>query len=76
MRKMIEQKKERAKRGSVPKGPGDTIRSKVEDKLTGEKLKDRESAAHPIMSWAPSGPERIKVAYGKVPLWAMGGRRT
>ena len=44
---MIDKTKERAKRGSVPKGPGDTIRSKIEDKLTEEKQKDRETAAHP-----------------------------
>ena len=76
---MIEKKRERAKRGSVPKGPGDTIRSKIEDKLTEEKLKDVETAAHPNTPWAPSVPERIELACGKVPLRAHrdgGVRRT
>ena len=41
--------------------PGDTIRSKIEKKLTKEKLRDRENAAHPNTPWAPSGPERIYI---------------
>ena len=55
-------------------------RSKIEDKLTEEnklteeRIRDRESAAHANTPWAPSGPERIEVAYGKVPLWAWGER--
>ena len=48
-------------RGSVPQGPGDTIRLKMEDKLTEEKLKDRESATHPNTPWAPSAPKRMEV---------------
>ena len=56
---------------SVPQGPGDTIRSKIEDQLTKEKLKDRESAAHPNTPWAPSGPERIELPEGKVPHVAL-----
>ena len=72
------EQKDRKKEGqgperNVPQGPGNTIRSKIEDKLTEEKLKDRESAAHPNTPWAPSGPERIEVAYGKVPLRARAG---
>ena len=47
--------------------PGDTIRSKIEDKLAEEKLKDRGSAANANAPWAPSGPERI--------YWAQGPRR-
>ena len=39
--------------------PGDTIRSKTEDKLTEEKPIDRQSAAYPNTPWALSGPERI-----------------
>ena len=39
--------------------PGDTIRSKIEKKLTKGKLRDRESVAYPNTPWAPSGPERI-----------------
>ena len=50
--------------------PGDTKRSKIEDKLTENKLIDRENAAHPNTPWAPSGPERIEFASGKVPLRA------
>ena len=46
----------------------------IEDKLTEEKLKYTESAAHANTPWAPSGPERIEVAFGKVPLWASGAR--
>ena len=57
----------------MPQGPGNTIRSKIEDKLTEEKLKDRESAAYANTPWAPSGPERIEVACGKVPLQARAG---
>ena len=59
MRNKIETKREKAGCGNVPKGPGDTIRSKIEDKLTEEELKDRESVANPNTPWAPSGPERI-----------------
>ena len=60
-------KNDRTKRGSksqsgtLPKGATNTIRSKIESKLTEEKLKDRENAAHPNTPWAPSGSERIKV---------------
>ena len=70
--KQIEKKRERARCGTLPQGPGNTIRSKIEDKLTEDKLKDRESAAHANTLWAPSDPERIEVAYGKVPLRASG----
>ena len=58
--------------------PGDTKRSKVEDKLTEEKLIDRESAAHPNTPWAPSGPERIYWAQGFPGLPGFGAvfRRT
>ena len=54
----------------MPKGAENTIGSKIEDKLTEEKIKGRGSAAHPNTPWAPSGPERIEFAYGKVPLRA------
>ena len=54
----------------MTQGPGTPIRSKIEDKPTEEKLKDRESATYPNTPWAPSGPERIEVACGKVPLQA------
>jgi len=67
------EKMEKDRCGTLPQGPGNTIRSKIEDKLTEEKLKDRESAAHANTPWAPSGPERIEVAYGKVPLRALEG---
>ena len=63
-----------AKCGTLPQETGNTIRSKIEDKLTEETLKNRENAAHANTPWAPSGPERIEVAYGKVPLWARGER--
>ena len=69
----IEKKREKDRGGTLTQGPGNTIRSKIEDKLTEEKLKDRESAANPNTPWAPSGPERIEVAYGKVPLRARAG---
>ena len=55
----VEKKREKARCGSLPKGATNTIRSKIEDKLTEEKLKDRENAAYPNTPWAPSGPERI-----------------
>ena len=45
--------------GDVPKGAENTIRSKIEDKLTQEEIKDRGSAAYPNTPWAPSGLERI-----------------
>ncbi len=48
----------------MPKGAENTIRSKIEDKLTEEKLKDGGSAAYANTPWAPSGPERIEVACG------------
>ena len=77
MRKQKYKKREQtrvpAQSGTLPLGPGNTIRSKIEDKLTEEKLKDRESAANVNTPWAPSGPERIQVARGKVPLWAKAG---
>ena len=41
--------------------PGDTKRSKIEEQITKEKLRDRENAANPNTPWAPSGPERIYV---------------
>ena len=66
-------KRVRAGCGSVPQGATNTIRSKIEDKPTEEKIKDRESAAHPNTPWAPSGTDRIEVAYGKVPLRARAG---
>ena len=59
-----------ARSGTLPQGPGNTIRSKIEDKLTEEICKDRENAAHANTPWAPSGPERIEFACGKVPLQA------
>ena len=64
-------KRDGARSGNVPKGAENTIRSKIEDKLTEEKLKDRGSAAHANTPWAPSGPERIEFACGKVPLRAL-----
>ena len=73
------EKRQSAQGGDEPDGAPNTIRSKIEDKLTEEnklteeKLKDRESAAHANTPWAPSGPERIEVAYGKVPLQARAG---
>ena len=73
MRKKIEKKRVLGQSGTLPLGPGNTIRSKVEDELTEAKLKDRESTAHSNTPWAPSGLERIEVAYGKVPLRARGG---
>ena len=63
-------KKVRGAERDLPKCAENTIRSKIEDKLTEEKLKDRESAANPNTPWAPSGPERIEFAYDKVPLRA------
>ena len=60
----------------MPDGAPNTIRSKIEDKLTEEnklteeKLKYRGSAAHANTPWAPSGLKRIEFAYGKVPLQA------
>ena len=71
----MEKRRSKARSGTLPKGATNTIRSKIEDKLTGEKLKDRENAAYANTPWAPSGLERIEVAYGKVPLWARGERR-
>ena len=65
-------KRAQGRSGTLPKGATNTIRSKIEDKLTEEKLKDRESAAHANTPWAPSGPERIEVACGKVSLRARG----
>ena len=59
--------------GTLPQGARNTIRSKIEDKLTEEKLKDGESVAYASTPWASSGPERIVVAYGKVPLQARAG---
>ena len=59
--------------GTLPKGATNTIRSKIEDKLTEEKLKDRKNAANANTPWAPSGPERIEIAYGKFLLWARQG---
>jgi hypothetical protein len=56
--------------GKLPRCAENTIRSKIEDKLTEEKLKDRENAAHANTPWAPSSPERIEFACGKVPLRA------
>ena len=55
----IEKEREQAQCGTLPQGPGKTIRSKIEDTLTEEKLKDRESATYANTPWAPSGPERI-----------------
>ena len=46
--------------------PRDTIRSKIEKKLTEGKLRDRESAAYPNTPWAHSGLERIYIG-PKVP---------
>ena len=72
-------KMEQSRCGTLPRCAENTIRSKIEDKLTEEKLKDRGSAADANTPWAPSGPERIEFACGKVPLWAHrdgGLRRT
>jgi hypothetical protein len=63
-------KRDPARSGNLPQGPVNTIRSKIEDKLTEEKLKDRGSAENANTPWAPSGPERIEFAYGKGPLRA------
>ena len=60
-RKKIENKREKESGGTLTQGPGDTIRSKIEDKLTEVKLKHRESATYPNTPWAPSGLERIEV---------------
>ena len=57
--KKMEKKRENDRGGTLTQGPGNTIRSKIENKLTEEKLKDRESATDPNTPWAPSGPERI-----------------
>ena len=51
---------------------GDTIRSKIENKLTEEKLRDRESAAYPNTPRAPSGPERIYWARAPPPPGFLG----
>ena len=65
-----DEKKGRGAELDLPKCAENTIRSKIEDKLTEEKLKDRGSAAYANTPWAPSGPERIEFACGKVPLRA------
>ena len=67
--KKREKKEARGAERDLPKCAENTIRSKIEDKLTEEKLKYKESAANPNTPWAPSGPERIEFACGKVPLW-------
>ena len=40
-------KRKKARCGLLPQGPGNTIRSKIEDKITEEKLNDRENATYP-----------------------------
>ena len=69
-------KKERTERdpawgGTLPQGAENTIRSKIEDKLTEEKLKDRENAANPNTPWAPSGPERIELPAARFRTWPL-----
>ena len=68
--KSRKEKLEKIRCGTLPRGAENTIRSKMEDKLTEEKLKDKGSAAYPNTPWAPLGPERIELACGKVPLRA------
>ena len=58
-------KEEKSWCGSLPRCAENTIRSKIEDKLT-----DRGRAENANTPWAPSGPERIEAACGKVPLQA------
>ena len=71
MSKQYLKKEGPARSGNLPQGAGNTTRSKIDDKLTEEKLKDRENATYPNTPWAPSGPERIEFACGKVPLQAL-----
>ena len=72
MRKKKEQpikKREKAQCGTLPRGAENAIRSKIEDELTEEKLRDRESTAHPNTPWAPSGLERIELV--SVFFWSL-----
>ena len=62
---------EKARCGSVPKGATNTIRSNIEDKLTEEKNKDRESAANGRLR-AQSGSKLPAARFRSGPIGTVG----